>query len=188
MDGRLFASRAVQDGYAVIDVDGVENVRGYLNNQEIGRTDSHGKLLIPSMTPYYANRISIRGTDLPLDYQVGNTERLVATSLRGGALVRFDVRVLRVISGRVVLGGPGGRRVVPAYGALKVLGETSPPPSPIGAGGEFYLEDLAPGPHLAAVESEAGACVVELRVSQSAVAIVDLGELRCGPAAAALLP
>jgi outer membrane usher protein len=177
--GRIFASRAIQDGYALIDVDGLSGVRGYLNNQEIGRTDSRGLLLVPALLPYYANRISIQGTDVPLDHQVGDTERLIASSLRGGALVRFDVRTLRVIGGRVAIARADGGRVVPAFGTLKVLGAGEHASSPLGAGGEFYLEDLPPGAHEAEIESEAGSCRIGLPIPEVATTMVDLGELIC---------
>jgi outer membrane usher protein len=177
--GRIFPSRAVQDGYAVIDVDGVAGVRGYLNNQEIGRTDSRGLLLVPALLPYYANRVSIQGTDVPLDHQVGNTERLIASSLRGGALVRFDVRTLRVIGGRVAIVRADGVRSVPAFGTLKVVGAGEHGASPLGAGGEFYLEDLPPGAHEAEIESEVGSCRIGLPIPEVGTSMVDLGELLC---------
>ena len=181
MGGNLFLSRSVDQGFALIDV-GVEGVRGYSNNQPIGRTDSRGLLLIPSLLPYYGNRISIQGTDVPIDYEIGNTEKLIAPSLRGGAMVQFDVRRVRVVTGRVLMTRPGQAPIAPAYGTLKVLGQAGGTPSPIGSGGEFYLEDLSPGAHPAEVDAEAGFCALELRIPAEDAAMIDLGELRCAAA------
>ncbi|GAC1340016.1 MAG: fimbrial biogenesis outer membrane usher protein [Myxococcales bacterium] len=177
--GNLFLSRSVDQGFAVVDTGGVEGVRGYSNNQPIGRTDGRGLLLIPSLLPYYGNRIAIQGTDVPIEYAIGSTEQLVAPSLRGGALVRFALKRVRTVTGRVLMARPGGPPAPPAFGTLQVPGQTGSLPSPIGAGGEFYLEDLPAGNHPAEVRSETGACAVELRIPADGPAMLDLGELRC---------
>jgi outer membrane usher protein len=182
MGGNLFLSRSVDQGFALIDVGGVEGVRGFSNNQPIGKTDSRGLLLIPSLLPYYGNRISIEGTDVPIDFQVGNTEKLIAPSLRGGALVQFEVRRVRTITGRVLMSRTGESSVPPAYGTLKVPGQKGSVPSPIGTGGEFYLEDLPPGVHPAEVRSDAGSCALVLRIPADGAAMLDLGELHCSAA------
>jgi outer membrane usher protein len=186
MGGNLFLTRSVDQGFALIDVGGVEGVRGYSNNQPIGRTDSRGLLLIPSLLPYYGNRISIQGTDVPIDFEVGNTEKLIAPSLRGGALVQFEVRRVRTLTGRVLMSRTGESSVAPAFGTLKVPGQKGSVPSPIGAGGEFYLEDLPPGVHPAEVQSDAGSCALVLRIPADGAAMLDLGELHCSAAPAPL--
>lgn len=186
--GNLFLTRSVDQSFALVDVGGVEGVRGYSNNQPIGRTDGRGLLLIPSLLPYYGNRISIQGTDVPIAYQIGTTEKLVAPSLRGGALVRFDVRRIRIISGRVRMTGAGEAQLVPAFGTLTVPSQAGSVLSPIGAGGEFYLEDLPAGAYPAEVESDAGSCALELRVPadgpSDGPSMIDLGEVRCTAAQA----
>ena len=42
--GRLFATRPVDQSFALVRVPGVPDVRAYLSNQEIGRTNGHGDL------------------------------------------------------------------------------------------------------------------------------------------------
>ncbi|MGZ6141840.1 MAG: fimbria/pilus outer membrane usher protein, partial [Myxococcales bacterium] len=143
VDGNLMASRPVQEGFALIQVPGVEGVRGYLNNQEIGRTNSAGNLLVPSLQPYYGNRLKIGDADVPIDYELGKTEQVIATPLRGGALVRFDVQRVRSVTGLVRVGDR-----VPAYGELAVAGQVSP----IGARGEFWLDHVGVGRHRARIE------------------------------------
>src|SRR5207245_10316865 len=91
VEGNVMASRPVREGFALIQVPGLEGVRGFLNNQEIGRTDGGGNLLIPALQPYYGNRLRIGDADIPIDYQIGAIEKVVATTARGGALVSFDV-------------------------------------------------------------------------------------------------
>lgn len=170
VDGNVMASRPVQEGFALVQVPGVEGVRGYLNNQEIGRTNSAGNLLIPSLQPYYGNRLRIGDADVPLDYELGKTEQVIATPLRGGALVKFDVRKIRSVSGLVRAGDK-----VPAYGELSVDGRTSP----IGGRGEFWLDRLETGRHTARVEFGGGVCSFEIDVPESAAASLDLGTVAC---------
>jgi outer membrane usher protein len=175
VDGNLMASRPVREGFALIQVPGVKGVRGYLNNQEIGRTNGSGNLLIPSLQPYYGNRLRIGDSDVPMEYQLGAVEKVVATPVRGGALVRFDVQRVTSVKGalRVDL---GGHEAVPAFGELTVDARLK---SPLGADGQFWFGDLAVGSHLAQVEFREGTCRFELVVPQDAGSSVNLGTLSC---------
>ncbi|MCA1829250.1 MAG: fimbria/pilus outer membrane usher protein [Myxococcales bacterium] len=167
IDGNLMLSRPVQEGYALVQVPGVEGVRGYLNNQEIGRTNRGGNLLIPSLQPYYGNRLKIGDSDVPIDYEVGKVEQVIGTPLRGGALVRFDVQRVRSVTGLVRVGDR-----VPAYGELTVDGRASP----IGGRGEFWLDHVGVGRHDARIEFGGGTCKFTLEVPEDAS---DLGTLSC---------
>jgi outer membrane usher protein len=175
MGGGLFFTRPVSDGYALIQVPGVADVRGFLNNQEIGHTDSKGNLLIPGLASYYGNKISIDGTDLPIDYELGSTDRLVATSLRGGARVLFDAKRVQAVTGEVE--AEGG--VIPAYGELAVALDGRNLASPVGSDGRFWLEGLPAGHHSARLEFGGGECQVDLDVPVSVERAIDLGRVHC---------
>jgi outer membrane usher protein len=176
--GALFATRPVSDGFALIRVPGVAGVQGYLNNQEIGRTDANGDLPVPDLLAYYGNRLRIADQDIPLEYAVGSTEQTVATPLRGGALVNFPVRLLRAVTGKLIL-DEAGTAVVPAYGQLAVTAGGQRLDSPIGRDGEFYLDSLPPGRHAAEVEHEGARCTFVLEVPPAAGSVISLGTLRC---------
>src|SRR5207248_3103985 len=113
---RLFLARPVQEGFAVLRVPGLGGVRGYLNNVEVGTTDSRGDLFVPNLLPYYGNRLSIRDGDVPMDYEVGRVEQLVASPYRGGAMVQFDVRRIQSVTGTIEVEGAGP----PSYGELQM--------------------------------------------------------------------
>ena len=51
--------------------------------------------------------------------------------------------------------------------------------SPIGADGEFYLENVPPGRHPAEVLYEQKACVFTIEIPVSAASVVNLGIVRC---------
>jgi len=182
LDGSLMAGRPVQEGFALLQVPGVEGVRGYLNNQEIGRTNGSGNLLVPSLQPYYGNRLRIGDADVPIDYQIGATEQVVATGVRAGALVRFDVERVTSVKGLVRV-DMGGQPTVPAFGELTVDARFR---SPLGADGQFWFSDLPVGVHAAHVEFRDGTCRFELVVPKSASSSVNLGTLSCAAAQMAL--
>ncbi len=175
VEGNLMASRPVREGYALIQVPGLEGVRGFLNNQEIGRTNGSGNLLVPSLQPYYGNRLRIGDADIPIDYQIGAVEQVVATTVRGGALVPFDVQRVTSVKGMVRV-DLNGHPTVPAFGELRLDSRLK---SPLGADGQFWFEDLGVGTHLAEVEFREGTCRFELVVPKDPGTSLNLGTVSC---------
>ena len=176
--GGVHLSRPVQDGYALVNVPGVAGVRASLNNQEVGRTDSRGRLLVPNLLPYYGNRLGISDQDIPIDYSIAVTDRLVAPPVKGGSVVTFPARRVQAFVGAVVV-ETGGRTVTPAYGQLTVTAEGQTYESPIGRDGEFYLENLPRGRHAAVVDHKDALCRFTLETPVSAASLVDIGTVRC---------
>lgn len=176
--GGVHLSRPVQDGFALISVPGVAGVRGSLNNQEIGRTDSRGKLLVPNLLPYYGNRLGIADQDIPIDYSIGVTERTVGPPVKGGSVVTFPARRVQALIGTLVV-EIAGRTVTPAYGQLVVTADGQTFESPIGRDGEFYLENLPRGSHPAVIDHKDAACRFTLDAPVSPASLVDVGTVRC---------
>ena len=174
----LFFTRPIQDGYAVVQVPGADNVRGYLNNNEIGRTNSAGNLLIPNLLSYYGNRLSINDADLPLDYRIDTNEYVAAPPYRGGAVVRFDAKRTFFVRG-VVTVRQGRQETVPSYGEITIVADAGQLSSPIARSGEFEFEGLASGSHRAHIEYADGVCELSLSVPEPTSAVVDLGALVC---------
>jgi outer membrane usher protein len=168
----------VTDSFALIRVPGVEGVRGYLNNQEVGATNARGDLPVPNLLAYYGNRLGIADQDIPLDYGVAERERTVATPYRGGAIVSFPVQLIRAVTGRVVM-TIAGESIVPAFGQLTVTAEGRPFDSPIGRDGEFYLDNVPAGRHPALIEHEKGRCSFTLDVPAAATPVIDVGTVGC---------
>jgi outer membrane usher protein len=177
--GGLFATRPVQDGFVLLRVPDVPGVRGYASNQEIGRTNRRGDLLVPGLLPYYGNRLSIADEDIPLDRTVGERERTIAPPYRGGALLSFPVRRFQNSTGRVLL-QRGDEGIVPLFGQMTVRVGRESFESPIGAEGEFYLENVPPGRHPAEVLYQQKTCSFTIEIPVSAASVVNLGTVRCG--------
>jgi len=179
LDGSLFATRPVESSFALLQVPGVAGVRGYLEGQEAGRTDADGNLFVPALLPYQANRLSIRGEDVPLEYDLGRIEELVAPPLRGGAVVRFAVRRLSAVAGTLEL--PGAARERPGLGEMAVELPGRRRASPVSREGRFWLDGLPPGHHVAEVVWRGGVCRADLLVSAAAGPMLDLGAVACRP-------
>jgi outer membrane usher protein len=176
--GGLFTTRPVRGSYALVQVPGVKDVRGYSSNQEIGRTDDNGNFFVPDLLPYYGNLLNIADTDVPIDFTISKVQATVAPPYRGGALVRFPVQRIQRSQGRVLIVSGGVERT-PTYGQLTVTADGVPSVSPLGTGGEFYFENLPAGRHTAVVEAVDGVCRFVIEVPPSDGAVADLGIVRC---------
>ena len=178
-DGIMF-TRAVEDGFAVIDLSGLQGVRGYYNNEQMGRTDKRGRLLIPNLLSYYGNRVSIADQDVPLDYSIDATEKTVAPSYRGGVLVRFPVQKVSAITGTMIVDN-ARTTTVPSFGQLRVTVNGQDVVSELGRRGQFYLENVSPGRYPAEVEYADGLCAFELTVPDRSSALTEIGRVHCSP-------
>jgi outer membrane usher protein len=176
--GRVHPTRPVYESFALIQVPGVAGVPGYLSNQEVGRTNAWGDLVVPSLLSYYGNRVGIGAADIPLDYSIGTTEKIIAPPYRGGALVTFPIQRTQSFTGTLML-EVAGKRVVLAYGQLTVTIEGQPVISPLGKRGEFYLEKLTAGTYQTHVEYQEGQCQFMLEIPAVDAPFVSLGTLRC---------
>jgi len=176
--GALFATRPLQDGYALVRVPGVANVRTFLSNQEIGRTNRRGDLLVPNLLSYYANRVRIADADVPLDRTVGAVERVVAPGYRAGAIVEFPVRRDTRVLGSIVL-ERNGATIVPAAGIVSLTTDDRPYESPVGRNGEFYFENIAAGAHRARVRYEGTECEFTIEVPAVEDPVMQIGAHTC---------
>jgi outer membrane usher protein len=144
LDGRLHATRPLDDAFGVVKVAEVPGVRAYLSHQYVGRTNARGEVVVPNLVSYYGNRLSIDPSEVPLDRAIGVDERIVAPAQRGGAVVRFEALRMRPVVGRVVVIARG-QTIVPAFGDVELAIAGRRMSSPIGVNGEFFIDDLGAG-------------------------------------------
>lgn len=175
----LFVSQPIEQSFGVIQVPGVKGVRGYLNNQEVGHTNSEGDLFVPGLLPYYANRLRIENSDLPVDVQATDDELMIAPSYRGAAVVRFEAHRVSLLRGNIQLRLEDGSLVPARYGDVVVLARDQTFSSPLGEAGEFEFDGVSPGVWQAEVVSQTGRCTATLRVPDESTFVHDLGVLLC---------
>lgn len=174
----FFLTRPVQNGFAVLQVPGVAGVKVYQENQEIGRTDENGNLIVPNVLSYYGSRLGIAAEDIPLDMQIDQSERIVSTPLRGGALVRFPVKRMRLYRGHARI-EQQGRQIIPSYGEIEVSRGDDVETSPLGKEGEFELPDLTAGSYRAKITYRADTCVFDFQAAAGVTVVIDVGTIVC---------
>ncbi|WP_458097820.1 fimbria/pilus outer membrane usher protein [Roseomonas sp. WA12] len=133
--GGLFLSDTVQTSFAIVET-GQPGVGVMQENRPVGRTDSHGRLLVTDLRPYERNRIGIAPDDVPPDATIVETSRMVTPRQRAGTVVRFPIS--RSSSARVQLVGRGGKPVPLGSIVRHTAGERLP----IGYDGEVFLTRL----------------------------------------------
>lgn len=133
--GSVNASRKITDSFVVVDAGGFANVRVYLNNNLMGRTDNTGRLFIPSLRSYQTHTIAIEPTDLPMSAEVDQTRLEIVTARSSGTALSFPVR--RSASAQLRLLDPLGMPIPP--GAVVLLGSRT---FPVAQDGEVFLQGL----------------------------------------------
>jgi outer membrane usher protein len=174
----LFPTLPVRSSFGIIRVPGVEGVRGYVNNNELGRTDAHGNVVVPNLLSYYGNRMGIEQLDVPIEYEVPVTEYTLAPPIRGVAVAEFALRMPHFYRGKVVV-LDGDKRVIPEYGELRAAGPDGEVMSPLSELGEFDLDGISPGRNTMHVDYLDGTCTFEVDVPDGDTLIIELGELVC---------
>lgn len=150
--GDVFASRRLDQSFAMVKVGEYQNVRVYTDNQLVGRTDRRGTVIVPKLRPFDRNRLKIEVADLPMDADVSADEQTVRPYDRHGVVVDFAVSPSRAALIRVLLadGSP-----LPAGSLVKLAGQQSEFVS--APGGEVYLTGLGASNVVVASWSE-GSC------------------------------
>jgi outer membrane usher protein FimD/PapC len=126
----------------------VPDVRVYLNRQELGRTDAAGEVFVPRVVSYVENHLSIDDRDVPIERMLVDKDRLLVPGARRGDVVTFSAPQVRAVTG-IVQVRRGGRDVPLELTVFALDTPAGPLDVPVGRGGEFYVENLAPGAYRA---------------------------------------
>jgi len=166
-------TRQIDDSFVAVQLAApLEGVRVYSNNQEVGRTDRDGRLLVPHVGSFYETQITIDERDVPLDHSIGDLRRVIAPAYRSGSLLGFDVRKLRAVEGVLLMRSEKGSR--PAENAQVTLRRDGRVQEfSTGRDGRYYVEDLLPGRY----EALLGACRFFLDVPKSMEPVIQLPEV-----------
>ncbi len=174
IDGALFASRQITDGFAVVSTDGVANVPVNLQNNPVGTTDSHGRLLITPLNSYQNNKVSIDPMNLPADMNIGKVDLMATPADRSGTLVKFHIKPIHAAS--IILVDTAGKPL--PLGSRVRLHNQSGEPALVGFDGAVYLDSL--GEHnVLDVTTPSGACHVRFDYHKHGDGIPQIGPLSC---------
>ena len=138
ISGNAFLSRTINDSFGLVRLPGYPDVRVYSENQEIGRTDASGEVVVPRLLPYQKNTVRIEQADLPFDAEFDVLARDAVPYARSGVLVEFAVKPARGALIKIMQddGAP-----VPAGALVRVEGQDGA--FPVALDGDAYLTGLS---------------------------------------------
>jgi outer membrane usher protein len=174
IDGTLFLSNPINDSFAVVDTNGIANVRVMSENRLVGRTDHAGRLLAPDLRAFDINRLSIEPTDIPADATLDDAERDVRPQDRAGVVVKFPIRVSHGALVRL-FDEDGIAEPVGSTATLKATGASAP----VGYDGEVYVQDLDLKNELAVVRPDGRRCEAAFDYRPRSGDIPTIGHLVC---------
>ena len=97
-DGHVFATRRVEQSFAVVELKDVEDVGVGLGSTMLTKTDERGLALVPNLGAYTPNQIRLNPQDLPISTDIDTIEQIVVPRLRSAVKIEFPIR-----SGRAAL-------------------------------------------------------------------------------------
>jgi outer membrane usher protein len=174
LEDHVYAGRALQNGYALIETSDVAGVKVTRENQPIGETDSDGTLLVTNLLPYQANKLGIDQSSVPLQDQIDATAQLISVPRLGGTVVKFGVHALHAAHGLLMLDGKALQ-----YGTATLGGGDSPAKTLVGVDGSFYFADLPAGRYTLHARSAKGEVSCPFTMTASTQTVTDLGNVLC---------
>jgi outer membrane usher protein len=173
LDGGMFASNRIEDSFAIVDTHAA-GIRVRQENRDVGRTDSHGRLLVPDMRSYDINRLAIEPLDAPMDADVPVTTREVRPQDRSGVVVRLPVTIKHGALVRIV--DASGKPI--AVGSVATLVSTGVD-VPVGYDGEAYLTNVGNHNQVIVEQSSGARCALEFDYRATPGEIPAIGPLPC---------
>ncbi len=178
VDGSVLLSRPIFDSFALVRIPDSPDIRVRRNHQVIGRTNKAGEILIPEISAFVATTLSVDLDDIPINLSLDAVDQKLAVPFRGAGLVEFATTKLQAIVGTLFI-VEQGKRTAANYWGLELISANTSLQTPIGKGGEFYLENLPAGNYEARAFFGDKTCLFELTIPQSDASMIRLQEVTC---------
>jgi len=166
-------SRPVNDSFGIVAFNQSVPGAAVLNNgQDIGKTGRFNTMVIPTLTSYGQNKVTLETKNIPMDYSITDVNKTLSPSLWSGSCIYFDVQRLRAVTGRLFV-EKEGRKAPLEYVEVTLKAGDKKITFPTGKGGEFYVENLLPQ----ALEDadEAGRSAVDKQSCRAIKQIIQAG-------------
>ncbi|MHB8120784.1 MAG: fimbria/pilus outer membrane usher protein [Desulfuromonadaceae bacterium] len=137
--GHIGLNRPVSGSFAVVQVEGLDDVKVMLDNQEVARTNANGMAYIPTLRSYQENLIAFDDTQIAANYKIKRYSAIITPGLFGGECVSFPVAKVQAYGGRLV--SPDGVPLEYVEVVLRGMGHELAFSAQ--SGGEFYFENQA---------------------------------------------
>lgn len=173
--GMFFASRRIDDGFAVVTIPGSPSTTVMRDNQPWATTNSEGRALVTDLRAYEPNQISFDNTALPITATV-NTETLTLVPRYHGAVAAsFGVSHDRVVT--VIVHQPDGSPIPPA---LNITGDHHTAPMLSGYDGLIFITAPVSGEHFTA-QWDDHVCHFTLGTLPNTAILPKMGPYTCAP-------
>ena len=136
-------SRPVSDSFGLVMVDELKDVKVTLNNQDMGRTNGSGLLVVPNLSSYQFNQVAVDASDISMDYSLSEVNSIVSPGQWSGSCISFNANRVRSVTGMLFIAREG-KRVPAEFGEIVLNVNGREVRVPTGKGGEFFLENLLP--------------------------------------------
>jgi outer membrane usher protein len=156
MEGAVFASRRIDDGFALVTTGEAAGVPVLVHNRQVGKSGKDGRLLVTQLRAFEENAIAIDPTALSEDYSVGTVNAKAIPSDRSGVRITFPVR--KVHSGIATVTDRLGN-YIPTGAPARIEGIEQP--AVIGFDGTLYVEEPPLGARVT-IEQANGLCAFRL--------------------------
>ena len=173
MDNDLFFSRRINDAFIVADTDGFPDSQISYENREVGVTDSHGHLLIPWVSAWYAGKVSVDPMNLPMDTSLLTPDERVSVREGSGAIVRFNIQRVRSAVLTVV-----DEHQQPLPPGTPVNELNSGQSAVVGYDGQVWLTHLGRKNHLS-IMTNSGPCSYSFSLPEITKIPAEIGPVEC---------
>jgi len=141
--GHVFATRRVDQSYAVAEVKDQADIGVGLGSNELTRTDGRGLALVPNLGAYQPNYIRLNPQDLALSVELASIEKVVVPAWRSAVKADFPVRGGRAALIKLEL---DDGEAAPAGAVVRVEGDQEE--YWVARRGEAYVTGLPPNARL----------------------------------------
>jgi outer membrane usher protein len=167
----VIPSRTLNESFAVVKVADYSGLTVMLDQQPIGTTDAHGRVLIDRVRPYEVNQVSLDPREVPFDAELRTATMTVTPAWRSGPVVAFPIERVHAATMRLVL---ENGTAVPS-GAIVKVGDRS---FPVALDGFTYASGLDTKVRAQARWAD-GQCEFELDAVSSGGEAAALGDVVC---------
>ena len=178
MGGSLFATRQVNDSFAVVSTGDMTDVPIRAGGMPVGKTNRKGLALIPSLSAYQKNTVSVDIAELPLDVQLEHTVAEIAPPERSGMRVEFKIQRTRAATMTLK---DAQNQLLPSGGSITA--EDGTPAAVTGFDGKTYIENMKEGINrfTVALPENGGTCTFEADYPEThnLDSIPELGDIIC---------
>lgn len=175
IDGDVYASRRVQDGFAVVEVTGYPGIGVKYNSVDAGKTNDKGRVFLPRLQPYQVNTVRIDPNELPIGAEIDTIEQTVVPAAKSGVKLSFPARAGRAALVKIVM-ADGAQ--APAGAEVTIVGDAQE--FFVARRGETFITGLQPTNRIR-MKYAGGVCEFDLPVPKEVKTqdVLRLGPISC---------